>query len=150
MSEVIKHLEAQIADSHVRIKQRDAAIRLFDQPDFKSLVLEYFGKDECVRYLTASTDPGLTPAQRADALALAQAPGLLRRFLPHEDEGWRVLRAPEQEQRIRELLDGQPVEAWPEAVRPALRTQPRYCLAGRKRKSRRAEGENRRKQECRG
>ncbi|WP_353082903.1 ATP-dependent DNA helicase [Tessaracoccus lapidicaptus] len=49
--------------------------------------------------------------------------GLLRRFLPHEDEGWRLLRAPEQEQRIRELLDGQPVEAWPEAVRPALRTR---------------------------
>lgn len=49
--------------------------------------------------------------------------GLLRRYQPHGDGGWRLLRAPEQEQRIRELLAGSPADAWPETIRPALGTR---------------------------
>ena len=49
--------------------------------------------------------------------------GLMRRYLPHEDADWRLLRAPEQEARIRELLAAIPVEAWPEPLRPALKTR---------------------------
>lgn len=49
--------------------------------------------------------------------------GLLRRFWPHEEHPWALLRAPEQEARIRELLAGLPEQAWPEAVRPALATR---------------------------
>ena len=49
--------------------------------------------------------------------------GLLRRYWPHESSPWRLLRAPEQERRIRELLEGMPPEAWPEEVRPALGTR---------------------------
>ncbi|AQP46975.1 hypothetical protein BW730_05020 [Tessaracoccus aquimaris] len=49
--------------------------------------------------------------------------GLLGRYWPHEDSPWRLLRAPEQESRIRELLDGVPADAWPEEVRPALGTR---------------------------
>ncbi len=49
--------------------------------------------------------------------------GLLGRYWPHEESPWRLLRAPEQERRIRELLDGLPEDAWPEAVRPALGTR---------------------------
>ncbi len=49
--------------------------------------------------------------------------GLLRRYWPHESSPWRLMRAPEQERRIRELLEGMPPEAWPEEVRPALGTR---------------------------
>lgn len=49
--------------------------------------------------------------------------GLLRRYWPHEDAPWRLLRAPEQEARIRELLAGVPASAWPEEVRQAFATR---------------------------
>ena len=49
--------------------------------------------------------------------------GLLRRYWPHEDAPWRPLRAPEQEQRIRELIPGMGPDAWPESVRAALGTR---------------------------
>lgn len=49
--------------------------------------------------------------------------GLLRRFWPHEDSPWRLLRAPEQEARIRELLEGMGPEAWPDEFRAAVGTR---------------------------
>lgn len=49
--------------------------------------------------------------------------GLLGRYWPHEDSQWRLLRAPEQEARIRELLAGVPADRWPEEVRQALGTR---------------------------
>lgn len=49
--------------------------------------------------------------------------GLLGRYRSRDEDEWRLLRAPEQERRIRELLDGLAVEAWPEGVRPALGTR---------------------------
>ena len=48
--------------------------------------------------------------------------GLLRRYWPHESSPWRLMRAPEQERRIRELLEGMPAEAWPEEARAAVGT----------------------------
>lgn len=49
--------------------------------------------------------------------------GLLRRYWPHEEGQWELLRAPEQESRIRELLQGRPLELWPEAVHQAVGTR---------------------------
>lgn len=49
--------------------------------------------------------------------------GLLRRYWPHEDSSWRLLRAPEQETRIRELLEGLSTDFWPEEVRAAAGTR---------------------------
>lgn len=49
--------------------------------------------------------------------------GLLRRYRPHEDSPWRLLRAPEQEARIRELLEGRGPGAWPEEFRAAVGTR---------------------------
>lgn len=49
--------------------------------------------------------------------------GLLQRYWPHEDSAWRLLRAPEQETRIRELLEGLPAEFWPEEARAAAGTR---------------------------
>ncbi|MHA6511927.1 ATP-dependent helicase [Tessaracoccus sp. Z1128] len=64
----------------------------------------------------AQTSPQVTTIH---GLAL----GLLRRYWPHEDSPWRLLRAPEQEQRIRELLAGMPPRAWPEDVTAAVGTR---------------------------
>lgn len=49
--------------------------------------------------------------------------GLLRRYREEGQPDWRLLRAPEQELRIRDLLSGVPQETWPEAVREALGTR---------------------------
>lgn len=44
-------------------------------------MLEEFCVNECARYAQASADPALSANERADALAIAQSAGHLRRFL---------------------------------------------------------------------
>lgn len=80
MSEV-ERLEKQLADTKLLIQRRELAQRLYANPDFKKLILEEFCVNECARYAQASADPALGPVERADALAIAQSAGHLRRFL---------------------------------------------------------------------
>lgn len=80
MSEV-SALEKQLSDSKLSIERRQKALKLYNNPEFKSLILEEFCTTECARYAQSSADPALNPEQRADALAIAQAAGHLRRFL---------------------------------------------------------------------
>lgn len=80
MSEV-SALEYQRNGMAKLIEQRDAAIRLSKNRDFKTLILEGFMVEEAARYVHASADPMLPPNERADALALAQASGHLKRYL---------------------------------------------------------------------
>jgi hypothetical protein len=80
MSEVFD-LERQLAENQQIVKLRDAALKLGNNPEFKSLILERFCVQECARYAHSSADPALTAEQRADALNMAQAAGHLRRFL---------------------------------------------------------------------
>ncbi|SHI36462.1 Superfamily I DNA or RNA helicase [Tessaracoccus bendigoensis DSM 12906] len=49
--------------------------------------------------------------------------GLMRRFWPHADTPWRLMRAPEQESRIRELLVGSRADHWPDEAHAALGTR---------------------------
>lgn len=80
MSEVTqlqKHLEDTIATKQLAEK----ALRLSVNPDFKDVILEAFCVRECARYAQLSADPSLDARGQADALALAQAAGHLRRFL---------------------------------------------------------------------
>lgn len=84
MSEVetaVEQLRQYQADQKTLVDARDAAQRLYTNPDFKKLIVDGFMTQECARYVQESCDPMLTPAQRADALALAQASGHLKRFL---------------------------------------------------------------------
>ncbi len=74
-------LENQLAGAKELIERRDIALRLHRNPDFRKLILEDFSTKECARYAQASADPALAENERADALAMAQAPGHLRRFL---------------------------------------------------------------------
>ena len=80
MSEVFA-LEKQLADSKLSLERREKALKLYKDPNFKSLILDEFCVSECARYAQSSADPALNAEQRADALAIAQAAGHFRRFL---------------------------------------------------------------------
>lgn len=84
MSEVnteIQELQQYIKEQKTLADAADAAVRLFDNPDFKFLILDGFCLHEAARYVQEAGDPALTPVQRQDALNIAQASGHLKRFL---------------------------------------------------------------------
>lgn len=80
MSEVLA-LEKQLQNAKQLVARREMALKLSENREFKQLILKDFCVEECARYAQSSADPALTLEQRADALALAQAAGHLRRFL---------------------------------------------------------------------
>lgn len=80
MSEVYA-LEKQLADAKIAIERRALALKLYNIPEFKKLIIDEFCTTECARYAQLSAAPELGPNERADALGLAQAAGHLKRFL---------------------------------------------------------------------
>lgn len=80
MSEV-QQLERQLADAKILVEQKALAMKLADNPTFKKLILDEFCVKESARYAHSSADPALGPNERADALALSQAGGHLKRWL---------------------------------------------------------------------
>lgn len=80
MNEVAQ-LEAQRDHARKAMERREAVERLMRNKDFKDIIVDGFCRDECARYVQESGDPLLEPAQREDALNMAQASGHLRRFL---------------------------------------------------------------------
>lgn len=80
MSEV-SALEIQRTNAEDQIRLRNVALKLYENPEFKELILERFCVKECARYAQLSADPSLSEEDRANSLALAQAAGHLRRFL---------------------------------------------------------------------
>lgn len=77
----VAELEQQKADFNAAIEKRKVLQRLMNNRDFKKLILEDFCVQECARYAQASADPNLSANERADALALAQSAGHIRRYL---------------------------------------------------------------------
>lgn len=55
--------------------------KLMANPLFRKIIMEDFCIQSAARYVQESCDPLLTAEQRADALALAQAGGHLKRWL---------------------------------------------------------------------
>lgn len=80
MSEV-KELEDQLANARVLSDKRQKMLRLLANPEFKELIVDDFSTTECARYAHASADPMLGAVERADALAIAQAAGHLKRYI---------------------------------------------------------------------
>lgn len=80
MSEVYA-LEKQRDDAKELLARRELALKLSTNAEFKKLILQEFCVNECARYAQSSGDPALSAEQRADALALAQSAGHLRRWL---------------------------------------------------------------------
>jgi hypothetical protein len=81
MNVTVAQLEKQHANYKELIERRRVAERLAQNPDFKDLILDHFCVEECARYARESANPALNAESRADALALAQAAGHLKRFL---------------------------------------------------------------------
>ena len=80
MSE-IETIQQQIDELQELVERKDLALKLEKNREFKKLILEIFCEKECARFARNSGDPAISPENRADSLALAQAAGHLRRFL---------------------------------------------------------------------
>lgn len=82
MSDVtIAQLEIRREELRKLSEASEAHDRLVKNKDFRRIILEGFMVDDCSRYAQESADPLLEPSQRADALAMAQAAGHLKRYL---------------------------------------------------------------------
>ena len=77
----IQALERDIENAKAVVAQRDMALKLSENREFRKLIIEGFLRDEAARYVHISTDPSLSAQDRADALASAQAAGHLKRWL---------------------------------------------------------------------
>lgn len=77
----VEQLEQQLKDAKTLVRTRQMALRLAQNPDFGELILDGFCLQDAARLVQESGDPSLDADQRADALAMAQASGHLKRFL---------------------------------------------------------------------
>jgi hypothetical protein len=77
----LQQLEKGLEDSKAQVALRDQLARLMDNREFRKVIREAFCEQECARYARESADPALTDRQRADALAMAQAAGHLKRWM---------------------------------------------------------------------
>lgn len=84
MSYQIDALEQQLSNAKQVAKRGQQALKLASNKDFREVVLEFFCTESCARYAQESADPALSPENRADALAMAQAAGHLKRFLSYQ------------------------------------------------------------------
>lgn len=78
---VSSNLEAQLEGAKQLVERREIALRLYSNADFRKLILEGFCLHDCAQFAQNSSDPSLGEKERADALAMSQAAGHLRRFL---------------------------------------------------------------------
>lgn len=83
---VVERLEKQRELSLSLIEQREMANRLLGNADFRKLIMEEYMVNEAARYVQLSGDPALTVEQRADALAMAQATGHLKRWIDVQEK----------------------------------------------------------------
>ena len=81
----IASLERQVLGEKEAQARMEAVQRLCKNKDFKKIILQDFCVTDCARYACESADPLLNEAQRADALAMAQAAGHLKRYLDLAD-----------------------------------------------------------------
>lgn len=79
----VAELEQHLEDAKKMVERRDMAVRLYKNPEFKALIVDGFCGTECARYAQESGDPSIPAENRADALAMAQAAGHLRRYLSY-------------------------------------------------------------------
>jgi hypothetical protein len=77
----IQALEQGIKDAEELIGRRQMALKLSENREFRKLILEDYMVTEAARLVQLSADPVLAANERADALAMAQATGHLKRYL---------------------------------------------------------------------
>lgn len=77
----LEQLEQELANSKDLIATRQAALRLYQNRDFKKIILEGFCLKDAARFVQVSQDPAVSKPEQEDALRMAQASGHLKRFL---------------------------------------------------------------------
>jgi hypothetical protein len=77
----VEQMEAQKDQAKELVELRDLAIRLSNNREFKKLIRDHWMVVEAARYVQISADPSLKAEERADARAMAQATGHLKRWL---------------------------------------------------------------------
>lgn len=77
----LEALEQQLKGNKERIAFRDVVHRLTQNADFRRVIIEEFTTRDCARLVQESADPLLKADERADALAMAQSAGHLKRWL---------------------------------------------------------------------
>src|SRR5690606_34682162 len=93
-------------------------LKLAKKPLFKEVILEGFCHDEVVRYTGLSADPSLTQIQRDDALRMAHAGGLLKRWIQiaERQQEQSLNNIKEYEAELHEYLHADPEEVEDENV----------------------------------
>lgn len=74
-------LEQQLVEVQKTAEYGAMVTKLLENHEFRKVILEGFCLHEAARYVQTSADPAIPETQRADALAMAQASGHLKRFL---------------------------------------------------------------------
>lgn len=74
-------LEEQLKNARELVARRDMAIKLNSNREFRKLILEDWCATDAARLIGMSADPNLSKQEREDSVAMAQAPGHLRRWL---------------------------------------------------------------------
>lgn len=77
----IEQMEAQKDQARELVELRDLAVKLSNNREFRKLIRDHWMVTEAARYVQISADPSLKADERADALAMAQATGHLKRWL---------------------------------------------------------------------
>lgn len=77
----VAQLEQQKSNAKEFMETRDLALRLSQNADFRKLILNDYMIHEAARLVALSADPVLDDRQKTDAMAMAQAPGHLKRYL---------------------------------------------------------------------
>jgi len=81
INEYVEELEAQKAGNQKMVEIGERLERLCKNQDFKSLVLEFWMKDETARYAQLSQDPALAPEIQKDCIQMAAASGHFKRWV---------------------------------------------------------------------
>jgi hypothetical protein len=79
--------------------------RLFDNKDFREIVIEGYLRDEIVRYTRVSVDDNTIPEARAEAILNAQAAARFDRWLRVQEQRAKQGSDPEHLEKLRELRD---------------------------------------------
>ncbi|MCF8861594.1 putative structural protein [Agrobacterium phage OLIVR2] len=77
----IEGLEYQKKKALEEIAFSERVAVLLRNPDFQKIIMQEYIIDAAANFVASSGDPLLTKEQREDALAMAQAPGHLKRWL---------------------------------------------------------------------
>jgi hypothetical protein len=77
----LQELEQALETAKKNVALRDALLKLQGNKDFKKLVTETYLVNAAADFARQSGDPAMGERQRADALAMAQAPGHFKRFM---------------------------------------------------------------------